>query len=91
MILGYCTGSGFETYVGGSGYANNTSDGTVNGLPCYIYSITPTELKGRIADVKIANGTPAGDTTISSSGSAPWQFIKEGAVWLPWASSSGRS
>ncbi|HKW84875.1 MAG TPA: hypothetical protein VJN68_14080 [Burkholderiaceae bacterium] len=64
----------------------NASDTTYNGLPIWIIDVSGPELKGRIADLMWASGTPAQGSTIPNT--TPFNYVKFGNVWMPWVSTS---
>ena len=45
-----------------------------------------TELKGRLPDMLWASGTPA--QASNAPNATPYDYIKAGHCWLPWASTS---
>jgi len=78
------TGSNIITVT--SNVGTNASDTTYNGFQIWLFDTTTTELKGRIADLLWASGTPAQGSTIPNT--TPFNYVKFGQVWLPWVSTS---
>lgn len=64
----------------------NASDSTYNGFVMWLMDSGATELKGRVPDVMWASGTPA--QASNAPNATPYEYIKLGHSWLPWASSS---